>query len=326
MINNFIDLDIRKWKQLQSIVEESEIEKLAKKQLDETNTTFEVETNLITKDAQAFENFSIDLLFLLNNERFIFENNEFYSITNVFITIVSSSTLFDNLFISFIVLFSQEQAIKFNFNVFNYLDFDNDDSLRHITFYVSTHRVFESLIVDVSKHKFKYEISNFALDIAIWCEMKDITRLDYASLREVLKLKDISIEHELSQTLSTLLSWSKHRLSLSSLQKFKISIKMNTMSSNIVEATTNMYHINFQYLVAMLLSAFKSQERMHFDMTNIVDCSSQLWHANCWASSIRTCSTNYAIYVNDIFIFSSNFVRFWNLCSIKCCHLKEIED
>lgn len=281
MINNLIDLNIRKWEQLQSIVKESEIEKLAKRQLNETNTTFEVETNLTTKDAQAFENFFANLLFLLNNERFIFENDKFYSTTNVFITIVSSSTLFDNLFISFTILLSQKQAIESNSNVFNHSNFNNDNSLRHITFYVFTHCVLESLIVDVLEHKSKYEISNFALDIAIWCEMKDITRLDYASLRKVLKLKDMSIEHKLSQTLFILLSWSKHKLSLSSLQKFKISIKMNIMSSNIIEATTNMYHINLQYLVAILLSVFKSQERMHSSMTNIVDCSSQLWHANC---------------------------------------------
>jgi len=48
------------------------------------------------------------------------------------------------------------------------------------------------------------------------------------------------------------------------------------MSSNIVKNTTNIYYINLRYLVAILLSASKSQERMHSSMANIVDNSSQL--------------------------------------------------
>jgi len=48
------------------------------------------------------------------------------------------------------------------------------------------------------------------------------------------------------------------------------------MSSNIVKNITNIYYITLQYLVAILLSAFKSQEQMHSSMTNIVNNFLQL--------------------------------------------------
>lgn len=141
----------------------------------------------------------------------------------------------------------------------------------NIRSYASTHRKLKDQVVDVLEHRFKYEIFDFALDIIIWCEIKEITRLDYAFLREVLKLEDINIEKELSQRLSILLSWSRQRLSLSSLLKAKVSIKINIMSSNTFDSSTNMYHFDSRFLVVMLLNVFKIQERMHFDMIDIVD-------------------------------------------------------
>lgn len=74
-----------------------------------------------------------------------------------------------------------------------------------------------------------------------------------------------------------------------------------------------MYHIDPRYLVVMLLSTSKTRGRVHFGMADIVDSPSQLGHANCWASSIRTCSSDYAVYADGDTIFPPDFVRFWGL-------------
>lgn len=149
--------------------------------------------------------------------------------------------------------------------------------------------------------------------IAIWVKAKEITKLDYATLREVLQLSKMKKLEEISKNLSTLLTWLRTRLSLSLLMKVKINIDTSRMSFNIFDFVSNMFFFDSSYLIAMLLSATKVRKRMHFDMIEIVDSFCQLWHVNCWTSSIRICSFDFAIYSNENLIISSNFVQFREL-------------
>ena len=123
----------------------------------------------------------------------------------------------------------------------------------------------------------------------------------------------MSKTNDFSQSLSTLFSWKRTKLSLSSLFKFKVFIKFSKMFSNIYEFYVDMYYIDSRYIVVSLFSVSEINKKMHFNMTNIVKSFFQLWHNNCWIFNIRICFSDFASYDDDHFIIFSNFVRFWNL-------------
>ncbi len=69
---------------------------------------------------------------------------------------------------------------------------ESDDSILHIVAYAS---IYPALLADtilcVPEHRSKYYMSRFVMGTAIWAEAKGITRLDYVSLREVLKFSEV---------------------------------------------------------------------------------------------------------------------------------------
>jgi len=80
---------------------------------------------------------------------------------------------------------------------------DSEDSMLHITSLAPTHStLLADTILDVPKHRSRYDLSGFVMGIAIWAETMGITRLDYVSLREVLKPSEMKQFGDLTKSLS----------------------------------------------------------------------------------------------------------------------------
>jgi len=69
---------------------------------------------------------------------------------------------------------------------------ESDDSILHIIAHASIYpALLANTILGVPEHRSKCHMARFVMGTAIWAEAKGITRLDYVSLREVLKLSEI---------------------------------------------------------------------------------------------------------------------------------------
>ena len=131
--------------------------------------------------------------YLLDNERFIFEKPELQKPTVPPIKQVPDILL--------------SRLRETNSTSLDASDSDSDDSMRHIQSHAPTNpSEAGDAIIGVPRNRSTREISDFILGLAIWAETKDITRQNYAALREILSLFTMPEMDDLPQSLSTLLS------------------------------------------------------------------------------------------------------------------------
>ena len=199
MIENSVQFEFKVWKQTQNNANQEKMKNYTERMLNESDAAidfvFDEKMNNIEK------NDDVAMQYLLNNERFSVEKSKLQKFTIFFI-----KQVFD-------ILLSRLR--KTNFTSLDNSNNDNDDSMRHIQSHAFTNSFeIDDVIIDVFKNRSKREISNFILKLTIWIEIKDITRQNYATLREILSLFTMSEMNDFSQSLSTLLSWKRTKLSL----------------------------------------------------------------------------------------------------------------
>lgn len=271
MTENVASLELRAWNDLQSVSESDEMKDYARRMLNEEDVVHTISDD--ESNEKIDDNFSNDLQFLLNNDWFKFEEENMSNASEIFI----NSSL-KKMTVSDLVMFNILRSCLRNSDS----EIDSDEFVDFLKIHASSElRHLHNNIIAVFINHFKFEIFNFVLEMTMWCKTKEITRLNYFFLRQVLCLSEMSEIKQLSLTLSTLLIWEWNWLFISFLQKVKILIKVDKMSFNTFKSTVNMYHFNSCILIVMLLSTWNIKKKMHFEMINIVKSFSQLWHAEC---------------------------------------------
>lgn len=171
---------------------------------------------------------------------------------------------------------------------------------------------------------FLNDVDSFIMTLELWMKKISITRQNWESLREVLILmKNINQVRNLLKTLSTFWKHIKAQLSLLKMQRKKLTLKMNQMSTLVSSIREDsmieknfMYYFNSSHLFEMMLSAKAFTDKLHLDMINFVDKSSKLWKSYAWEFSIRSCSEQFA-QLNKESLFSLNVIYF--KCSDNNC-------
>lgn len=134
------------------------------------DTVLNFNTKFENQNAQALEDFFVKLQYLLNNKRFIFEDNKLFFTTNSSTIIASILSIFESTSSTVsTILQSRLCKTNFYFNVFDTFDIASDNSIIYIKNYIVIiiNFDFENFIVDIFGHRSKFEIFNFILEIAI---------------------------------------------------------------------------------------------------------------------------------------------------------------
>ena len=179
---------------------------------------------------------------------------------------------------------------------------------------------FENDSISIPHERSYFEPFKFELALELWCEDIGISRTQYNSLRNILRMLESHSElNKLSESYVTLKNHINRQLSLLQMRKKIISLrseKMTTATKNRKSTesekipTKNLIFFDLKNVFQSFLSSAKYRQKMHVEMTHFVDVSCELWHSHFWAFSIRITSDEFAHYSNSKSIFSSDFVYF----------------
>lgn len=197
MTENVASLELRAWDDLQSVSESDEMKDYARRMLDEENVVHMISNDELNEKID--DNFSDDLQFLLNNDQFKFEEENMIDTSEIFIDSNLKKMTMSDLVILDILHFRLRDSDS---------EINNDESVDFLKIHASSKfRHLHDNIVAVFINHFKFKIFNFVLEMIMWCKTKEITRLNYFFLRQVLCLSEMSEIEQLSLTLFTLLIW-----------------------------------------------------------------------------------------------------------------------
>jgi hypothetical protein len=180
-------------------------------------------------------------------------------------------------------------------------------------------------IIDLEPSKFKFALG-------LWCNHVGISRTQYSSLREILRMLEPNAEvSRLPESLTTLKRHTKGQLPLLSLRKKAIPLIPEKLASETATRKAqghayalpreDLYFFDPKVMFARFLAS-DITKNMHFGMAEWHDDTpTELWHSFSWASSIRTTSGEYAHYPATGYpIFPSDFVAF-RCADLECsCH------
>jgi hypothetical protein len=172
-------------------------------------------------------------------------------------------------------------------------------------------------------HRRFYDInpSKFKVGLGLWCEKAGISRTDFASLRELLKLVGSPAEMaKIPETVTTLKQQVKGMLPLLNMRYQSIPLIPEKLATETASRKAgpdqipreNMYFFDPQTLFQAFMSS-DIVKKMHIGMAEFRDTPTELWHSHCWASSVRTTSGQYAHCPDGTPIFPSDFLLF-------CCN------
>jgi len=175
--------------------------------------------------------------------------------------------------------------------------------------------------------------SPFILAMGLFCEDAGISRKDWRSLCEILRMLESHPEiSQLPESVGTLKTWAKEQLPLLPMREKKIplipeklpslkgSLKANPISGPPMET---LYFFEPKSLFAAFLSCSDIMNKMHVGLGHFVDSPSQLWHSDSWLSSVHTTSGQYAHLPqtdtegSPVPILPSDFV--YHTCSLFSC-------
>ena len=118
----------------------------------------------------------------------------------------------------------------------------------------------------------------------------------------------------LPESVQTLKKWAKAEMPLLQLRKKSIPLIPEKLASSrqAPNADNSLSQEDLYFFdPRVLFSAFLGSDvakNMHKGFAHFVDTSTEIWHGNCWASSVKTTSDNYAHYTQDgTPIFPSDF-------------------
>jgi len=167
----------------------------------------------------------------------------------------------------------------------------------------------------------------FELALGMWCEETGVSRQQYASLQEILRMLEphVHLGDNLPNTLSTLQRHTRGLLPALKMRKKTIPLipekqasaaegRKSTQEGRI--PTEDLTFFDLAALFQAFLSADEVIGKMHIGLAEFHDEPTELWHSHSWASSIRTTSGQYAHYPETAgadagdAIFPSEFLMF----------------
>lgn len=153
--------------------------------------------------------------------------------------------------------------------------------------------------------------------MGLWAEECGLSRSSYNALQEVLRLLEPNQETgQLPESVQTLKKWAKAEMPLLQLRKKSIPLIPEKMATSRQAHTDSslpredLYFFDPKVLFSMFLGS-DIAKKMHKGFAHFVDTPTEIWHGNCWASSIRMTSGNFAHYSQDSTpIYPSDFARY----------------
>ena len=160
------------------------------------------------------------------------------------------------------------------------------------------------------KRRSPRETNDFVFAMGLWCNAHGISRKQYESLHQILKLlkTDINKLNALPETVGTLKKHAKQTLPLLEVRKKAVALNPEKLSiqrqARAIERegfdpkiapTKNLYFFNLADITKRILQS-DLVSKMHFGLAELVNNPTQLWHTKSWASSIRTTSGQFARY------------------------------
>ena len=144
------------------------------------------------------------------------------------------------------------------------------------------------------------ELKPFILAFGLWCQVAGVSRHDYQSLLEVFELlDDLQLLKELPRKISTLKKHVQQQLPIMKLRKQEVAIAAQQQPTQGPKdcdkpATETMYFFDPIHLFKTVLSSSTYRAKIHTGLAHFVDRPSELYHSMAWASSIKSCSGEYA--------------------------------
>ncbi|KAL9593508.1 MAG: hypothetical protein Q9219_007519 [cf. Caloplaca sp. 3 TL-2023] len=183
---------------------------------------------------------------------------------------------------------------------------------------------------DIPHGRSAEELPEFTLAFAMWVEVSGLSRKNYESLLEVLDLlRDIRTIHDLPRSITTLKSRVRAQIPLIGMRKKSLSVvqeQLPTMTPAEKEQVQNepykptpttMFFLDPIDLFRVVLTSAQFRSKMHFGMAHFVDQPCELYHSNAWATSILSCSGQYATLSDGSPVFPSDVV--YTLCAATNC-------
>ena len=180
---------------------------------------------------------------------------------------------------------------------------------------------------EVPYHQATTEMSDFMLALELWVQEAGITTDMYIALLEVLQMLDhLSQIQLLPKSLSTLKRNIRTQFPLMKMRKLQLSLNpeklptfsVTTKTSPLADAPVAwLYWFDPIHLITTILSAESFQAKLHIGMAELVDEPSELWHSHSWATSIRSCSGEFAHYSDSTSIFPSDVI--YHYCREENC-------
>lgn len=189
---------------------------------------------------------------------------------------------------------------------------------------------------EVPHQRVRFENSEFNMALGLWCEQVGVSRSQFTSLREILRILEPN-DHlkSLPNSLTTLKRRTKGQLPLLPMRKKNIPLRAEKIptESATQKAAGNPDKIPIEALhffdpKEMFISFLSSDiaAKIHIGMATYEDSPKELWSSHAWASSIRAASGDFAHSVNTLaIVFPSDWVFFQCKqadcnCAASSCH------
>jgi hypothetical protein len=166
------------------------------------------------------------------------------------------------------------------------------------------------------------EPNTFVLAMGLWCEEAGISRAQYKSLRQILRMLEPHPSlSKMPQSLQPLRRRVYGHLPQLGLRRAQIALnpeKMATMAESRKQQAMNLgvdhpleylYFFDPHILFTRLLSS-EIRRKMHFGFGHFVDNPTEPWHSRAWLASARSTSGRYAHYRNGDVLLPSDMVLY----------------
>ena len=171
----------------------------------------------------------------------------------------------------------------------------------------------------------------FMLALGLWCEEAGISRTQYSSLREILRmLEPHPALNRLPTSYAPLRRRTRGWLPQIQLRRALLSLNVNKMASSAEQQkkrTTQgptKEHLYFFDPLDLFKRILQSEltAKMHFGFGEFKTHPIELWQSSAWTASVRTTSGHFARYRNGSPVFPSDWVVYE--CASTTCHVQHL--
>ena len=171
----------------------------------------------------------------------------------------------------------------------------------------------------VPHNRIPLESSKFKLALGLFANNSGMSRSEYISLLEILQMLGHDEISKLPCSVTTLKNSVIRQLPLLDMRKKSIplipeKLATETATRKALGIEHSIPHEDLHFFdPSTLFKTFLSSDitkKMHIGFGEFRDEPTELWHARCWLSSVRTTSGEYAHYPDGEPIFPSDFITF----------------